>query len=44
MTLTDDNFLVWTSGDERTLQQPARGFFQRAAEFFINLLPIKNQT
>lgn len=44
VTLTDDNFLVWTHDEERIMHQPARGFGQRFAEFLINLLPIKGQT
>lgn len=44
VTLTDDNFLVWTNDEERIMHQPARGFGQRFVEFFVNLLPIKSQT
>lgn len=44
VTLRDDNFLVWTSDEGSIMHQPARGFLQRFAEFFINLVPIKNQT
>ncbi len=43
LSLTDDNWLLWTN-DERTLgRQPARGFGQRFLEFFLNLLPLKSQ-
>lgn len=42
--LRDDNFLVWTNDEESIMHQPARGFLQRFAEFFVNLLPIKSQT
>lgn len=43
VTMTDDGDLVWT-GNPRTLKrQPARGFWQRLANFLVNLLPIKKQ-
>jgi cardiolipin synthase C len=43
VTLTDDNWLLWTNDETTRGRQPARGFGQRMAEFFLNLLPVKNQ-
>src|SRR5690606_14899384 len=43
VTLEDGGWLKWWNGDERVDRQPAKGFQQRAVEFFLNLLPIKNQ-
>ena len=34
---------VFSSGDEVVRRQPAKGFVQRAIEFLLNLLPLKNQ-
>ncbi len=43
LSLTEDNWLLWTN-DVRTMgRQPARGFGQRFLEFFLNLLPLKSQ-
>jgi putative cardiolipin synthase len=44
VTLEDGGWLKWWNGDESVARQPAKGFSQRAVEFFLNLLPIKNQT
>ncbi len=44
VTLEDGGWLKWWNGDESLGRQPANGFSQRAVEFFLNLLPIKNQT
>jgi cardiolipin synthase C len=43
VTLTDDNWLQWTNDETTMGRQPARGFGQRMVEFFLNLLPVKNQ-
>lgn len=43
VTLENGGWLKWWNGDERVDRQPAKGFQQRAVEFFLNLLPIKNQ-
>lgn len=43
VSVTDDNWLHWTSGDETLTRQPARGFGQRVLEFFMNMLPLKAQ-
>ena len=44
VTLEEGGWLKWWNGDESVSRQPATGFSQRAVEFFLNLLPIKNQT
>src|SRR5690606_27088184 len=43
VTLENGGWLKWWNGDERVDRQPAKGFQQRAVEFFLNLLPIKDQ-
>ena len=44
VTLEDGGWLKWWNGDDEHVgRQPAKGFQQRAVEFFLNLLPIKNQ-
>lgn len=43
VTLDESGDLVWTSGRGTATLQPARGLRQRILEFFISLLPIKNQ-
>jgi len=43
VTMDEDGWLEWSSGDETLRRQPAKGFSQRAIEFLLNLLPIKNQ-
>ena len=44
VTLESDGWLKWWNGSEAVGRQPAQGFQQRALEFFLNLIPIKNQT
>ena len=44
VTLDKGGWLHWSRGDLTVDRQPAEGFGQRAEEFFLNLLPIKNQT
>lgn len=44
VTLEEGGWLRWWDGDDYVGRQPATGFHQRAVEFFLNLLPIKNQT
>lgn len=44
VTLDEEGWLHWTRGDREVNRQPALGFGQRAMEFFLNLIPIKNQT
>ena len=44
VTLEEGGWLKWWNGDESVGRQPAQGFSQRLVEFFLNLLPIKNQT
>lgn len=44
VTLEEGGWLKWWDGDEALGRQPAQGFQQRLIEFFINLVPIKNQT
>jgi putative cardiolipin synthase len=43
VTLDEEGWLKWSSGDEVLLRQPAKGFGQRTIEFLLNLLPLKNQ-
>ena len=43
VTMDEEGWLTWTSGDEVVRRQPAHGFIQRAMEFLLNLLPIKDQ-
>lgn len=44
VTLEEGGWLKWWNGDHAVGRQPAQGFRQRAVEFFLNLLPVKNQT
>jgi hypothetical protein len=41
--MDEEGWLTWTSGDEVVSRQPAQNFLQRAIEFLLNLLPIKDQ-
>ena len=43
VTMDEEGWLAWTNGDEDGQRQPAQGFKQRAIEFLLNLLPLKNQ-
>lgn len=43
VTMDEEGWLRWTSGDDVLRRQPAQGFLQRAVEFVLNLLPLKNQ-
>jgi hypothetical protein len=43
VTMDEEGWLTWTSGDEVVHRQPAQGFVQRTIEFLLNLLPIKDQ-
>jgi len=43
VTMDEEGWLTWTNGDEVVRRQPAQGFGQRAIEFLLNLLPIKDQ-
>lgn len=43
VTMDEEGWLEWTSDDGTVERQPAKSFKQRVLEFFINLLPIKNQ-
>jgi putative cardiolipin synthase len=43
VTMNDEGWLRWSSGDEVIRRQPAKGFLQRTIEFLLNLLPLKNQ-
>ncbi len=44
VTLDPQGWLHWTRGRITVDREPAEGFGQRAEEFFLNLIPIKNQT
>jgi putative cardiolipin synthase len=41
--MNPDRTLYWQSSSGRASFQPARGFFQRIADFFFRLLPIESQ-
>jgi hypothetical protein len=43
VTMDGEGWLRWTNADEVVRRQAAQGFGQRAIEFLLNLLPIKNQ-
>jgi putative cardiolipin synthase len=43
VTMDEEGWLTWSSGGEVLRRQPAGGFIQRAIEFLLNLLPLKNQ-
>ena len=43
VTMDEEGWLTWTSGDDVVRRQPALGFKQRTIEFLLNLLPIKDQ-
>lgn len=44
VTLDAKGALTWTSGAGVVQRQPATGFSQRAVEFLLNLLPLKDQS
>ena len=44
VTMDADGWLLWTSGAGTVTRQPATGFTQRAEEFLLNLLPLKDQS
>jgi putative cardiolipin synthase len=43
VAMDGEGWLRWTNADEVVRRQPAQGFGQRAIEFLLNLLPIKDQ-
>lgn len=43
VTMDDQGWLQWSAGDRVLRRQPAKGFIQRAIEFLLNILPLKNQ-
>ena len=43
VTMDEEGWLEWSSADEVVRRQPAQGFLQRAIEFLLNLLPLKDQ-
>jgi putative cardiolipin synthase len=43
VTMDEEGWLRWSTGDQVVRRQPANGFMQRVIEFFMNLLPIKDQ-
>jgi putative cardiolipin synthase len=43
VTIDADGWLTWSSGAGKLTRQPATGFTQRAEEFLLNLLPLKDQ-
>lgn len=43
VTMDEEGWLYWTNDEEVAVNQPAKGFKQRFMEFFINMLPIKDQ-
>jgi len=44
VTMDAEGWLTWSSGAQTVTRQPATGFTQRAAEFLLNLLPLKDQS
>jgi putative cardiolipin synthase len=44
VTMDEEGTLTWTSGAGVVQRQPATGFSQRAVEFLLNLLPLKDQS
>jgi cardiolipin synthase C len=44
VTMDASGTLTWTSGAGVVQRQPATGFSQRAVEFLLNLLPLKDQS
>jgi putative cardiolipin synthase len=43
VTMDEEGWLKWSTGDQVVRRQPANGFMQRVIEFLMNLLPIKDQ-
>jgi putative cardiolipin synthase len=43
VTMDERGWLRWSTGDQVVRRQPAKGFAQRAIEFLMNLLPLKEQ-
>jgi putative cardiolipin synthase len=43
VTMDEEGWLWWSSGDDVVRRQPAQGFVQRRIEFLLNLLPLKDQ-
>jgi putative cardiolipin synthase len=41
--MDEEGWLTWSTDDTVVRRQPARGFIQRAIEFVLNLLPLKDQ-
>jgi putative cardiolipin synthase len=44
VTMDAEGWLTWSSGAGAVTRQPATGFAQRAVEFLLNLLPLKDQS
>ncbi len=44
VTMDGEGALTWTSSAGVVQRQPATGFSQRAVEFLLNLLPLKDQS
>ena len=43
VTMDQDGWLTWSSGNKHLTRQPAKGFGQRFIEFVLNLFPLKKQ-
>jgi putative cardiolipin synthase len=43
VTMDEEGWLTWSNADGVVRRQPAKGFVQRALEFLLNMLPLKNQ-
>lgn len=43
VTMDEEGWLTWSTGDQVVRRQPATGFVQRVIEFLVNLLPLKEQ-
>jgi len=43
VTMDEEGWLTWSNADRVVRRQPAKGFVQRAMEFLLSMLPLKNQ-
>jgi cardiolipin synthase C len=43
VTMDDEGWLTWSTGERVLHRQPAKGFGQRTIEFLLNMLPLKRQ-
>ena len=43
VTMDEEGWLTWSTGERVLHRQPAKGFRQRTIEFLLNILPLKRQ-